>query len=162
MIRVSARLWLSVSLSLQGSGKFTAKDLSLFGRRRKFPPKIDPSVLDLCNMQLKASSKWHFEINCNANVNFRVFNETLLRQYQSILMQDLQGQRKYRKMCTGLFILPKTLLSPSPALQLWSISRNLCWVHGHEDVYSSTFMLLLSFPVRQYIFCWVGWFIKIL
>lgn len=37
------------------------------------------SILDPSNAQLKASSKWYFKSNCNANPNFKVFNKTLLR-----------------------------------------------------------------------------------
>lgn len=66
------------------------------------------SILDLRTVQLKASSKWHFRTTCNANFNFSVFNKTLLRQYQSVLMQDLQSQKKYRKTQYDFSILAQS------------------------------------------------------
>lgn len=38
MIRVSGRLWLSAFLTLQGSGRLTAKDLGLFKAGWTLPP----------------------------------------------------------------------------------------------------------------------------
>lgn len=104
------------------------------------------SVPELCNVQLKASSKWYFETNCNGNSNFRSLNKTLVRQYWSILMQDLQRQRDIERCAMILSFWQKARMLPSAALQPWSVLRNLCCIHGHEGIIPSP--LCFWFPFQ--------------
>ena len=100
-----------------------------------------------CIMQLKASS--NFETNCNANVNFRGFTEASLRQYQRVLMQDLQGQRKYRSVCPASLFYLEHLCH---LLQLCSCGLSLetyTELMARGCLFSITCMLLLFFLVRQ-------------
>ena len=99
------------------------------------------------NMQSEASS--NFETNCNVNVNFRIFTETPLRQYQSVLMQGLQGQRKCWSVCSASLFYLEHLYH---LLQLCSCGLSLGTYTepmARGCLFSITCMLLLSFLVRQ-------------
>lgn len=79
---------------------------------------------------VKASSKWHLETNYNANFNFRVFNETLLRPHESTGNARLTRPKEIPENVPWLLHFTWNPCATFSSLAAVVPLRTLCWIHG--------------------------------